>query len=194
MVGTLFPEIRGDLERDGHCLGFHTYDHHLEDRGFRARSLLARKMGVGSGPAGTPTRLQLGRCRTIDYRIKGYRPAQSRLGADTDEGNLAHSNFEWLASSSQSLGISEPRMEKGIAKIPIRFDDFSLHQGMPYEQWEARVLDHARDREFLAFSLHDCYGPAWLEQYPTFLARLLDMGTMKMHDEVAAEVTLADAG
>jgi hypothetical protein len=194
IVGELLPEVRGMLEPDGHCLGFHTYDHHVDDRWSRARALLARKLRLGTVPDGTPNRFQLGRCRAIDYRIKGYRPAQSRLGADTDAGNLAHQNFEWLASSARSLGFDTPRMEQGIAKIPIRFDDFSLHQGMPYEQWEAQALARLRERDFVAFSLHDCYGPTWLERYPAFLRRLLEIGTLKTLDQVAAEVTLADAG
>lgn len=194
VVGTMFPEVRDQIEPAGHCVGFHTFDHSLDRRGLRARSLLARRLGIGTVPEGTPARLQLGRCRSIDYRVKGYRPAQSRLGADTDDANLAHHNFEWLASSSGSLGISEPCIENGIVKVPIHFDDFPLHQAMSYERWEARIFDFAAHREFLALSLHDCYGPMWLDQYPSFLNRLRDMGTMKTIDQVAAEVTLEDAG
>jgi hypothetical protein len=33
-----------------------------------------------------------------------------------------------------------------------------------------------------------------LEQYPAFLRRLLEIGTLKTLDQIAAEVTLADAG
>ena len=193
VVGEILSDVRERVEQAGHCLGFHTYDHQLEARASRARALLARRLGLGTVPEGTPTRLQLSRCRAIDYRIKGYRPAQSRLGADTEASNLAHQNFEWLASSSRSLGIDTPKMERGIVTIPLRFDDFALHQGMPYEQWEARALAHAHDSGFLAFSLHDCYGPRWTEQYPAFLGRLLELGTLKTLDQIAAEVTLADA-
>ncbi len=78
VVGSIMPEIRDQIESAGHCLGFHTFDHSLDRRGFRARSLLARRLGLGTVPDGTPSRLQLGRCRTVDYRVKGYRPAQSR--------------------------------------------------------------------------------------------------------------------
>lgn len=194
VVGSIVPEVRDQIEPAGHCLGFHTFDHHLDRRGNRARSLLARRLGIGTAPEGTPIGLQLGRCRTVDYRAKGYRPAQSRLGADTDDGSLAYHNFEWLASSSLSLGIREPCIENGIVKIPIRFDDFPLHRAMSYEQWEERIFEFAGQSDFLALSLHDCYGPAWLEHYPTLLDRLRDLGTMKTLDEVAAEVTLEDAG
>jgi hypothetical protein len=138
-------------------------------------------------------KLQLGRCRSIDYRAKGYRPAQSRLGADTNEASLAYHNFEWLASSARSLGFSDPRMEKGIVKLPIRFDDFSLHRSMPYEDWEARALELARQSTFLAFSLHDCYGELWRGRYSTLLSRMLDLCEFRTLDQVAAEVTLDDA-
>ena len=193
VVGCLMPEIRDQIEPAGHCLGFHTFDHSLNRRGSRARSVLARRLGLGTAPHDTPSRMQLGQCRTVDFRVKGYRPARSRFGADTDDASLAHHNFEWLASSSQSLGIDEPRLENGIVKIPIRYDDFPLHQAMSYERWEERVFELAGSNEFFALSLHDCYGPMWLEHYPAFLDRLRDLGTMKTLDQVAAEVTLEHA-
>jgi hypothetical protein len=191
VVGTLLPDVREPIALGGHCLGFHTFDHHLEPRG-RWRSL-ARRVAVGHARDGVPPNLQLGRCRTLDYRIKGYRPAQSRIGADTDDERLAHHNFEWLASSARSLGFERPRIENGIVKIPIRFDDFSLHESVPYEQWEARALDLARETDFLAFSLHDCYADRWLERYPALIGCLLEMGEFKTLDAIAAEVTLDDA-
>src|SRR5205814_4190636 len=103
VVGMLVDDVREPIERDGHCLGFHTFDHHLEPRGWRGS--LSRGLRFTTRPGATPSKLQLGRCRTIDYRAKGYRPAQSRLGADTNEARLAHHNFEWLATSARSLGF-----------------------------------------------------------------------------------------
>jgi hypothetical protein len=194
VVGTFMLDVRDQIESAGHCLGFHTFDHYLDRPAERARSILARRLKLGTVPDGQLRRLQLGRCRTVDYRIKGYRPAQSRLGADTTEASLAYHNFEWLASSSVSLGLDEPRLEHGIVKVPIRYDDFPLHRGMAYEQWEARVLDLARDSEFFAVSLHDCYGRMWSDHYPALLRRLRDLGTTTNLDQVAAEVNLADAG
>ena len=55
---------------------------------------------------------------------------------------------------------------------------------MPYEQWETRALAHVRDSEFLALSLHDCYGPTWIAQYPAFLGRLQAQGTLQTLDQV----------
>jgi hypothetical protein len=193
VVGTILPDVRGQIEPAGHALGFHTFDHDLE-RQSRIRRFVARRVTVGSLPRGGSVARQLGQCRTVDYRIKGYRPAQSRRGADTDPRGLAYYNFEWLASSAASLGITTPQMEQGIVKIPILFDDFSLHLSEPYDQWEARALAAARASDFLAFSLHDCYGAAWLDRYPSFLQRLSELGEFKTLDDVAAESTLAHAG
>ncbi len=78
-------------------------------------------------------------------------------------------------------------------KIPIRFDDFPLHRAVSYEQWEARIFEFAGHSEFLALSLHDCYGPMWLDHYPALLDRLHDMATMNTLDQIAAEVILEDA-
>lgn len=189
VVGVLVDDVRDEVGAGGHCLGFHTYDHHLERRGWR--SVLDR-FGLRATD-GVPKTMQLARCRTIDHRAKGYRPAQSTLGPDTDEGRLAHHNFEWLASSARSLGIVEPRLENGIVKIPIRFDDFALHRALPYHEWEARALERIRGADFVAFSLHDCYGRLWLDHYPRLIDFLHANGELKTLDEVAAEVTLENA-
>jgi peptidoglycan/xylan/chitin deacetylase (PgdA/CDA1 family) len=193
VVGSMMLDVRDQIESGGHSLGFHTFDHYLERRAERARSLLARRLRLGTAPDGQPSASQLGHCRTIDYRIKGYRPARSRLGADTVDAELAYHNFEWLASSSRSLGLDEPRLEHGIVKIPLRYDDFPLHRGMAYEQWEARIAELALEHEFFALSLHDCYGSLWQSRYPSLLRRLGDLGVFKNLDRVAAEVILDDA-
>jgi len=193
VVGSMLGEVRAPLEADGHCIGFHTFDHHVERRSDRVRSKLARSLHLGAIPDGVPARHQLGQCRSVDYRIKGYRPAQSRLGADTDEASLAHHNFEWLASSTRSFGFDEPRVEHGIVKIPIRFDDFPLHRGMAYDEWETRIVEQARGAAFLAFSLHDCYGARWRDHYDELLRRVTEFGTPKTLDQVAAEVILERA-
>ncbi len=193
VVGSLLPGMRGQIEPAGHTLGFHTFDHDV-DRKPRFRRLAARALErFGSLPRGAAIATQLGRCRRVDRRIKGYRAAQSWLGADTDPRSLSYYNFEWLASSVASLGIREPEMDQGVVKIPILFDDFVLHRSDPYDAWEARALEAARTSDFLAFSLHDCYGDLWLDRYPSFLRRLQELGEFKTLDEVAAEVTLTHA-
>jgi peptidoglycan/xylan/chitin deacetylase (PgdA/CDA1 family) len=194
VVGTVLAAVRDPIASGGHCFGFHTFDHYVDRRLERPRAALARRSPIGRVPDGQPRSMQLSRCRDLDFRIKGYRPAQSRLGADTDTALLARHNFEWLASSSHSLDLAEPRLERGIVKIPIRYDDFPLHRGMTYDVWEARVASLAREHDFFAVSFHDCYGPSWVDGYDRLLERLADLGTIKTFDEVAAEVVLADAG
>jgi peptidoglycan/xylan/chitin deacetylase (PgdA/CDA1 family) len=193
VVGALLPDVRMQIESAGHAVGFHTFDHDLQMHS-RFWRLAIRGVGrFGSVPRGGAFARQLGRCRRIDRRIKGYRPGQSRLGSDTDPRSLAYYNFEWLASSTDSLRIREPEMDQGIVKIPILLDDFTMHRSESYDVWEQRALQVAQRNAFVAVSLHDCYGDLWLDRYPTFLRRLQELGEFKTLDEVAAEVTLAHA-
>jgi hypothetical protein len=172
VVGALFDETRAKIQARGHALAFHSYDHVVEPR------------------AGAD---QLSRCRQVDYRVKGYRPPRSRLTAETSDENLLFHNFEWLASSRFSLGIDEPTMHRRLVKIPIAFDDFPLHRGMAYDEWERRGLEHIARSRFVAFGLHDCYAEHWLPHYAKLMARLKDIGTLKTLDQVAADVTLRNA-
>jgi hypothetical protein len=130
----------------------------------------------------------------VDYRLKGYRPPQSRLSADLGDGNLSFHGFEWLASSAWSLGFRAPRMENGIVKIPILFDDYEMfRKGVPFAEWRARALALVDTRPFVAFSLHDCYAEHWLPHYAGFLADIRARGQLRTLDEVAADVALAHA-
>jgi hypothetical protein len=168
IVGTLLDEVREALESDGHCLAFHSYDH------------------------GQTKHRELNRCREVDYRLKGYRPPRSQLDhADTE---LLFHNFEWLASSGASLGIGAPEMRGGLVRLPIRFDDFPLwRSGIPYDWWEQVILRKIAESDFTAIGLHDCYGPYWLPRYRGFLEQVSELGELQTLDEVAAEVTLAQA-
>jgi hypothetical protein len=78
-------------------------------------------------------------------------------------------------------------------KIPIRFDDFPLHGGMSYDEWQTRIVEASRGAPFLAFSLHDCYGARWRDHYAELLRRVSDVGTCKTLDQVAAEAILDSA-
>lgn len=111
----------------------------------------------------------------------------------TDE-QLAFHNFEWLASSSLSLGIVEPEMTRGLVRIPIAFDDFDLYRGrVTYGEWEQVALERLDSAPFVAFGLHDCYGPLWLPRYEEFLRRVSTLGRLVTLDKVAARVTLESA-
>lgn len=171
VVGCLLNEVRPDLERDGHCVAFHSFDHD-----------------------GSAERDQLHACREVDYRIKGYRTPRSTLGPDLSDERLAHHGFEWLASSAFSFGFEEPRLHRGIVRVPIHLDDFSLYDaGRDYDDWEHEALDLVERRSFTAISLHDCYAPHWLPRYAKLLERLAERAELRTVDEVAADVLLASA-
>jgi hypothetical protein len=173
VVGFLVPELRDAIDAGGHCIAFHSFDH--------------------AGPDEEGVDDQLRQCRHVDYRIKGYRPAQSRLTAELTDTNLAVHNFEWLASSRHSLGFAEPLLRNGVVRIPILFDDFALHTGADREVWEAAGLAELREHDVAAFSLHDCYGSHWMDGYGQLLRRVSDLGRLRTLDEVAAREFLANA-
>ncbi len=166
VLGSLFNQLKGRIEKDGHCVAFHSYDH---NRTFN----------------------QLRKCRKVDYRVKGYRPARSRLTYELNDRNLRYHNFEWLASGARSLKIKVPRMENVIVKIPIFFDDFDLYQKkMNYKDWERMAIDRIKQNDFIAFCLHDCYADYWLPYYKEFLRKLTDLGTLKTLNEISSEISL----
>jgi peptidoglycan/xylan/chitin deacetylase (PgdA/CDA1 family) len=172
VVGILLPEVRDRIAAGGHCLAFHSYDH---------------------PPAGQDHG-QLRACRTIDYRLKGYRVPRSELTDEVSTAALCRHNFEWLASASRTLGITEPAMQSGIVRIPIVDDDFPLHTGqLRYPEWEARVLDRVRAHPFAAIGLHDCYAASWLPHYPGLLEALRKLGTLRTADDVAFDVIFRHA-
>lgn len=167
VVGTLLPELQAGLEDGGHALAFHSFDHRIDDEG------------------------QLPRCREVDYRIKGYRPPRSILTSELSDRNLLFHNFEWLASSGSSLGVTAPELRGGVVTVPIDRDDYALYaDGLPYAEWEGEALTRASEEVFTAISLHDCYADRWLPGYGGLLEQLGELGELRTLDEVAAEVTL----
>ena len=171
IVGQLLPSAREQIEADGHGLAFHSYDHRDFER---------------SG--------QLAPCRSIDYRLKGYRPPQSKITSELSDETLCFYNFEWLASSSYSLGIDTPQMGNRLVKIPIAFDDYELYRsGLDWETWEAQALATIRQNEFVAFSLHDCYAPFWLPHYQRFLERVCALGRLQTMNDVLNRVLMSHA-
>jgi len=174
VVGVLFDELRSRIEAHGHCMAFHSYDHQIDDFGAE--------------------RTQLQKCRSVDYRIKGYRAPRSRITADLTEANLCMHNFEWLASSAKSLGTLQPEMKNRIVRVPILFDDFPLFQGrLSYTEWERSALERVANNHFVAFGLHDCYAPHWLPHYRDLLRRLRALGTLRTVNAVAFDVIMRHA-
>jgi len=186
VVGCLLEEVRPQIESGGHAIGFHSFDHRVPGRFDRVRQWF------GAPPA---VRGQLERCRDVDYRLRGYRPPRSRIGADLSDEQLCYYNFEWLASSSYSLGgRRRPELVDRLVRLPILFDDFPLYRRqLSWEQWSARALTAAGSGSFLALSLHDCYGDLWLHGYERLLEALLRCGSLRTLDEVANDCILAAA-
>ena len=177
VVGTLVPELRSRIEQDGHCLAFHSYNHR-----------------IGSSNGEVASEDQLARCRSVDYRLKGYRTPQSRITAELTDENLCFHNFEWLASSARSFGFDNPRLENRIVKIPIQFDDFAMYRdGLNYDAWEAEALETIRNNHFVAFGLHDCYGEFWVSRYAGFLEKVSRLGRLTTMNQVSDEVFLQHA-
>jgi hypothetical protein len=170
ILGTLFSrkndEIR--ISNPDHAIGFHSFNHHLWD--------LA----------------QLSQCRAVDLRVRGYRPPQSRITSELTEYNLTRFNFEWLASSVNSLGRNTCKLENGIVKIPIHLDDYSLSLAKPYGQWESELLSAAQGKSFLGLGLHDCYAGKWLTRYPDLLDKLATKGQFVSADEVCDSIFMGE--
>ena len=168
VVGCFLEEVRSAIAGGGHALAFHSFDH---------------------GPGD-----QLRRCRAVDHRLKGYRPPRSALTPELADAKLCLHNFEWLASGVPSLGFETPRMQGGLARIPIRFDDFDLHRGATdWTRWRERALAIVHAHDFVAFGLHDCYAEHWLPHYEDLLRELSTLAELRTLDDVAADLHLAAA-
>ena len=171
VVGLLYTELQEPIRRGGHVISFHSFDHRLE--------------------AGSE---QLRHCRSVDYRVKGYRAPQSRIPPSLSDASLAAENFEWLATSAYSAGFKTPRMEHGIVKIPVHLDDHALYRdGIGFAAWERSALELIEQRDFVVIGLHDCYAHFWLDHYEEFLRKIQERASLMTLDEVAARVTLGHA-
>jgi len=163
VVGCLLNEVREQISSGGHCIAFHSFDHNLNNE-------------------------QLFNCKEVDYRIKGYRTPQSKITSELAIDNLAFNNFEWLASSIYSLKINQPKLEKGIVKIPIMFDDYPMYKDkISYKDWENKAISAIEENDFVAFCLHDCYTKYWLSHYEDFLNKICNLGKFKTFNQVAYE-------
>lgn len=196
VLGCLFSDVRKDIETDGHCLAFHSYDHVIRKHWRFTRYYWAfrRRLADASGASAKGRHAnQLFLCRLEDPRIRGFRPPQSRVTGEWDDFNLVLRNFDWCATSSPALpGV--PAMQNRLVKIPIRLDDFPLYKSrMPFREWQRRLVDEIRNRDFVAFGLHDCYADLWLSHYPGFLEAISKMGAIRTLDAVADETILASA-
>jgi hypothetical protein len=167
VLGRLLTQKRDEIwtSNPRHSIGFHSFDHDLADLS------------------------QLTRCREVDLQLRGYRPARSIITPELTDYRLSYLNFEWFASSERSLGSMCCSLQNGIVKIPIATDDYPIHAGRTtYHHWESRLLDLTRERNLVAFGLHDCYAPAWLDAYGDLLDRLGAIGRFVTADAICDRV------
>lgn len=168
VLGSLLQAKRAAIERGGHALAFHTYDHRIDVLD------------------------QLPRVREVDLQIHGYRPAQSIVTAELTEARLSYFNFEWLVGSSYRFGFEACRLERGIVKIPVHLDDWPLQVGrLGYDDWRREVRGLLDRLPFVALGLHDCYARHWLRDYPDLLDELRSAGDLVTCDEVADRMFLS---
>jgi hypothetical protein len=171
ILGRIFARAAPLVRAAGrHSVAFHSFDHRHDDCG------------------------QLPRVREVDLQVQGYRPPRSVITAELSAYDLAYWNFEWLLSSARSLGIDEPRLEHGIAKIPVALDDYPLHTGTTTRAaWIERLRREVASRPFVAVGLHDCYAREWLDWYPDLLAMLAEAGELCTVDDVVHRLRFATA-
>lgn len=196
VLGRMLPDVRNQIARDRHALGFHSYDHRIRPlwdltrHGHRLLGALDRMRGVDDGPH----RDQLARCRIVDKQIRGFRPPRSRPSGEWSDHNLALWNFEWLATSARRMGSPAPVLDNRLVKIPIHVDDFSLYRhGLAFDEWQARTMATIEANDFTALSLHDCYADFWLPHYQRLLETVQSLGRLVTLDEVANETLFAHA-
>lgn len=192
VVGSILEEVRKPIEEGGHCMAFHSYDHVSQKKPVWQK-LPLRKLRIYllSRLRGYPTAIQLKLCRQVDYALRGYRPPNSVLTREHAINNLKYFNFDWLASSEDSLGVKTPTFRDGIVFVPILFDDFPLFRGdCSFSQWRTRAISLIEKRTFTAFGLHDCYAEHWLPCYLELLEQVKTMGETKTLEDVANEVFL----
>jgi len=127
--GTILPEVRDSIERGGHCLAFHSYDHTREVPLWQRLPLRHLRIHLLIRLRGYPPAIQLKLCRQADYLLRGYCPPNSIVSRELSPDNPRYFNFDWLASSSDSLGIRAPCLRNGIAYLPIHFVKGFVLQG-----------------------------------------------------------------
>ncbi|MCB9089568.1 MAG: hypothetical protein H6628_14800 [Calditrichae bacterium] len=197
VVGQLLEEVRGDIASGGHSLAFHSFDHKVPF----VWAFLKRHPKL-NGPARrliakTPFRnrgRQLQRCRTVDYRLKGYRAPQSVLTDELSDRNLCFYNFEWFGCWMSPANTRSPVLENRLVKIPMQFDDWSLYrEQMTFREWEEKALKTIQENDFTAIGLHDCYAQYWIDHYKDFIGRISGLGQLKTIDAVSNNVFLMHA-
>jgi hypothetical protein len=196
VVGRFLDEVRTEIERGGHCVAFHSYDHVIRRHWRFTRYYWGLRWQWARWVSGGPKDRyldQLSRCRLVDRRVRGFRPPQSRITVEWNDLNLAYRKFEWCGTSSRALG-DLPAVHDHLVKIPIKVDDFPLFKAsMPFNAWEKALIAEIESNDFLAFGLHDCYADLWLPHYPALLEKISRLGEVRTFDAVADDAIFASA-
>jgi hypothetical protein len=150
------------------CTAFHSYNHVIPESG------------------------QLSRSRTVDPRVKGYRPPQSRITAEVTDFTLSYFNFEWLLSSGPSLRSKVVHLSQGIVRIPVDMDDYPMAIGLKsYAQWRDAIFRLIDTQPLVVIGTHDCYANAWIGDYERFLTDLQKRSRFVTCTDIANAVFLA---
>ncbi len=225
VVGSFLNEVRASIEKDGHCIAYHSYNHQISRQpvtnykgeaailspisevGYKVTyciNIIRRLLSlapVSYQPISKiyrnvvnkvrkqlllpPVFNQLSECRSVDYRIKGYRPYQPKATFEVSDNDLCYYNFEWIAIDEKTPG-ARPILQNRVVKIPVFSDDYETYKhNLPYEAWEHKVIERIKQSNFVALGLHDCYASYWLSHYSQFLEKISSLGQLKTFDEVA---------
>jgi hypothetical protein len=162
LLGSLFHEKAQAIRAfDNHSIAFHSYNHDLEDQ------------------------TQLPKTRSIDLRVKGYRPPRGIITSELTDDALVLFDYEWLMSGAARFGFSDVRLTRGLVKIPVHIDDYLLHaKGFTFEQWLSRLQTIIADNRVVTLGLHDCYAKHWIDRYAAFLDHLGSIADFWTADDV----------
>jgi hypothetical protein len=162
LLGSLFHDKAQAIRAfDNHSIAFHSYNHDLEDR------------------------KQLPKTRTIDLRVKGYRPPRGIITSELTDDALLLFDYEWLMSGAARFGFSDVRLTRGLVKIPVHIDDYLLQaKGFTFEQWLGRFQTFLADNSVVTLGLHDCYARHWIDRYPAFLDHLGSIADFWTADDI----------
>ena len=234
IVGSFFDEVRESIEKDGHCIAFHSYNHQysrhpvinymcdeaailipLSKIGYKVTdyvNIVRRQLSLTPAsyrPISEIFRLvvnkvrkqlslppiinQLGACRSVDWRIKGYRHYQPNNSSEVSDTDLCFYNFEWKAIDEKRPG-AKPTLQNRVVKIPVFCNVYEIHKdNVSYETWESKVIERIKQSNFTAIGLHDCYANYWLAQYSQFLEKISSLGKLKTFNEVSDQIVLSNS-
>ncbi len=135
VVGKMFleqPDMVEWILRDEQEVAFHSYHHRCQPEYYAE---------------------EIDLCRKISSQVRGYRSPQSRWNQTTLQ-NLWKNEFLWNAERDNH---KEPYfIYKGLVRLPIAADDWSLHTGtLTLDEWVQQFSDLLKRRHYFAFGSHD---------------------------------------